>query len=301
LLTTHLAHELAQDARIFAVQHHHAHLASAIGALQMDEQVQVQGLVLDGTGWGDDNTVWGGELLVGSACEFHRIGHLSLLPLPGLEVSIRKPIRMAVAYLHDMIPSAKDMKLDIWKRIQPEESKLIRHMVNKKFNTLMTSSAGRLFDVVASLLGICDEISYQGQAAIELEQCALKGKSNNIPRLQFSIEDKEGIITINPRQIIVDILNALVQGLNISDLAFGFHEAFSEALSIACSIAHDKGAPKNVVLCGGVFQNRLLTWLTEKALREKDLSPIIPGEIPVNDAGIALGQVLVANAKLSKE
>lgn len=299
LLTTHLAYELARGRRRVAVQHHHAHFAAALVAADIDGEAQ--GLVLDGTGWGPDRTIWGGELLVGSTGRVQRAGHLRLLPLPGNEAAIRRPLRIAVAYLDVLMPSAASAPLDIWRRASPEEVSLVRRMVRRGFNTPLTSSAGRLFDAVAALLGVRDGVTYEGQAAVELEQLARQGHRNRGPALRLQLKDQDGVIIIDPESLVCDLVDALLDKCNRADLALGFHIALANSLASACARVRDRGGPVEVVLCGGVFQNRILTRLTEQALQAADLRPISPGLIPINDGGLALGQVLAANAMAQEE
>jgi len=299
LLTTRLAYELAEGRRRVAVQHHHAHFLSALAAAGVDGEAQ--GLVLDGTGWGPDRTIWGGELLVGSAGYIRRAGHLRLLPLPGGDAAIRRPLRQAIACLHVLAPDAADQPLDVWSRVSPEEVSTVRRMVDRGFNTPLTSSAGRLFDLVAVLLGVRDEITYEGQAAIELEQLASCGIRNRGPALRLEKKEHDGKIILDPEPLVRGLVDSLLDNKNRADLALAFHVALAESLAGICARVRDGGGPGTVVLCGGVFQNRILTDLTKQALAAAGLVPIPPGKIPVNDGGLALGQVLAANAICIKQ
>jgi len=299
LLTTHMAHELSAGRRRIGVQHHHAHLAAAMASAGLTGEAQ--GLVLDGTGWGPDRTIWGGELLVGSEARFRRAGSLRPLPLPGGDAAIRRPLRTAVAYLDVLVPAAADAPLELWRRARPEEVSALRHMIQRGFNTPLTSSAGRLFDAVAALLGVRDETTYEGQAAIELEQLARSGDSSRGPVLRLDLTEQDGRIVIDPEPLFSKLVEAVLDGVPGADLAAGFHAALAGAAACACARVRDEGGPAVVVLCGGVFQNRILTRLTALALQAAGLDPVLPGTIPVNDGGLALGQVLVANAKMAAE
>lgn len=296
LLTTHLAHELAKGCQRVAVQHHHAHLATALAAAGVTGEAQ--GIVLDGTGWGPDRTVWGGELFVGCAARVVRTGHLRVLPLPGGEAAIRRPLRLAVAYLHVLVPEAAKAPLDLWRRARPEEAALLRRMVDRGFNTPLTSSAGRLFDAVAALLGVRDVVSYEGQAAVELEQLARHGRVARGPVLDMNIARQDDRLVLDPEPLLAGLVDGLLGGADRADLALGFHAALAETLAAACARVRDSGGPATVALCGGVFQNRILTRLTAQSLETAGLAPIRPGIIPINDGGLALGQVLVANAAI---
>ncbi|MBU1626291.1 carbamoyltransferase HypF [bacterium] len=294
LLTTHLANNLSKNCTGFGVQHHFAHLASIIAANNIKEKVQ--GLVLDGTGWGPDGSIWGGELLVGSEDSFKRVGHMKYLPLPGGEASIKKPIRIAAAYLKTLFPESLDFPLEIWNHLSPYEREIIFKMVDNNFNTPMTSSAGRLFDAVASILGVRHEISYEGQAAIELEQLAYKNGSHQNYKLQFDLFEEDGMFIFDPKSLLANLVEQLTKDTDKAALAHQFHISFGSILAKASGIIYQRGGPKYVALCGGVFQNRLLTNITSEKLKEQNLIPILPGIIPVNDAGISLGQILIANS-----
>jgi hydrogenase maturation protein HypF len=297
LPTTHL--EMAEGRRTVAVQHHHAHFASAMAAAGVEGEAQ--GWILDGTGWGPDGTIWGAELLVGSIGAVRRAAHLRPLPLPGGEASIRRPLRTAVAYLHAMVPGTADVSLDLWSREIPGELSIVRRMVDRHFNTVMTSSAGRLFDAVAALLGIRDDVTYEGQAAIELEQTARSGHVNAYSNMQLDIVDEGEVLLLDPQPLFEAIAEGMLAGDDRADLALSFHEALAQSLAAASACVHETGGPSTVVLCGGVFQNRILIELTMRSLQEAGLHPVIPDRIPVNDAGLPLGQVLVANAIASED
>lgn len=298
-LTTHLASELAGDRRTIGVQHHHAHFAAALAAARVEGEAQ--GWVLDGTGWGTDGTIWGGELLVGTAEGVRRAAHLRPLPLPGGEAAIHRPLRLAAAYLHLLVPESADAPLDLWHRAEPGELSVIRRMVDKNFNTPMTSSAGRLFDAVAALLGVRDDVTYEGQAAIELEQIARSGHVNAYSNMQLDIIDQDETLLLDPQPLLEAIVKGLLAGDSVGDLALSFHEALAQSLVAASACVREAGGPSTVVLCGGVFQNRILMDLAGNALQSAGLRPVIPDWIPVNDAGISLGQVLIANAIVRKE
>jgi hydrogenase maturation protein HypF len=296
LLTTRLAEELAVGGKkLVKVQHHHAHLVSALAAC--GHRGEAQGLVLDGTGWGDDRTIWGGELLVGSARSVKRLGHLRPLPLPGGEAAIRRPARLAAAYLHGIFPQAGQLPLDLWKRMDAGELQVTRRMVERGFNTPLTSSAGRLFDAVAALLGVRDEISYEGQAAIELEQLALACSEERSWPLPMDLSQENGMLIFEPAPLFEELIKALGEGVERERLAFGFHAALADCLVEACRRVQKNGGPRQVALGGGVFQNRLLTRLVARGLSQCGLVPLLPGVVPVNDGGLALGQVLIAAGK----
>ena len=293
LMTTRFAEEWKNKARLVPVQHHHAHLVSALAA--HDIKHEALGFVLDGTGFGTDGGIWGGEILFGSAAGFLRLGRLRALPLPGGEAAIRRPWRTAVAYLQDFAPELKDAPLPLFQRAKnTEELQVVRKMVERRFNTPMTTSAGRLFDAVAALLDVCDDATYEGQAAIELEQLARQGEQGTCPDLLFDFAESEQTLILDPAPLFRKLVELCLAGVDRTALAFGFHKAFATALADSVGPLQKLASFSEVALCGGVFQNRILTRLTTEALIKRGFTPLAPGEIPVNDAGLALGQVLVA-------
>jgi hydrogenase maturation protein HypF len=275
-----------------AVQHHHAHLAAALAAAGRDEESI--GLALDGTGWGPDATVWGGELIVGSAAGMERVGRLRHLPLPGGEGAIRRPLRMAVAALHVLVPGSERLPLALFGRAAPGEAETVWRMVDRRFNSPPTSSAGRLFDAVSSLLGVRDDATYEGQAAIELEQVARLGDPAAASGLACRVTSESGSVIIDPEPMIRGLVDALLAGADVADLAAGFHEALALALAEACRLIASAGGPGLVAPCGGVFQNRILAGRVSELLETDGFEVLRPGEIPVNDAAVALGQAVVA-------
>jgi hydrogenase maturation protein HypF len=167
-------------------------------------------------------------------------------------------------------------------------------MVDRGFNTPLTSSAGRLFDAIAALLGVRDTVTYEGQAAIELEQLARRGNARRGPSQRVDVVEREGKLILDPEQLFDTLLQAVLERTDIAHLAAGFHSALAEALAVACSRVREGGGPSLAVLCGGVFQNRILTRLTAQALKAAGFEVVLPGLVPVNDGGIALGQIMVA-------
>lgn len=294
LPSSHLATRLAEGKRLVLVQHHHAHLASALVAHGLGPDEDVLALVLDGTGYGSDGAIWGCELLLGSARRAWRVGSLEEMPLPGGDSSIKRPERIAAAWLHAIAEDAAWEDLPVSHRLPRAELETLRRMVDRRFNTPRTTSAGRLFDVVSSLLGVVERVSYEGQAAIELEQMAWRAARAD--HLEMGVQWREGRVEFSASSLLRDLLARLRTGGDRASLALDFHVAFAGALVRAVSMLVEKGAPRRVVLCGGVFQNRILTDLTMRGLQKTGMSVHPPGALPVGDGGLALGQVYVANA-----
>lgn len=320
LPTTHLARQLAGEVvggalspadwrallgdaggrplRRVAVQHHHAHFAAVL--VEAGVQGEAQGLILDGTGWGPDGTIWGGELLVGTLARARRAGHLRPLPLPGGEAAIRRPARIAVAYLQVLVPGAQGAPLALWRRVAPEERAAISRMVTRGVNAVQTSSVGRLFDAVSALLGVRLDVTYEAQAAVELEHLARPVDLDRRRRARWREAGRSGVAREGGQWVLdpSPMLKALVEGLGAGapppELARGFHVALAEGMALICVRLRDEGAPARVALSGGAFANRLLLSDVSRALRAGGLVPLVPERFPVGDGGLALGQVAVA-------
>jgi len=299
LLTTRFAQEIGRDKRLIAVQHHHAHFASALVANGISGPAI--GVVFDGTGYGDDKTIWGGEFFVGDIGTVKRVGHLKPFPLPGGDAAIRKPVRTAIAILHALLPNKKLPKT-ILDSVSEDEITVVRQMVDKRFNTIPTSSIGRLFDAVSSTLGVRHEVTYEGQAAIELEHLASRANSavSVIEKydLHFSIEQAGDTLQISSTQFLSGLCDAIENNESNLELAFAFHFSLAEVTCKLVKEIAENYKLNNTVLCGGVFQNRLLTNLLASELKQHGIEPVLPGLIPVNDGGISLGQIAVASTRI---
>lgn len=272
---------------LIAVQHHHAHMASCMAENGLTEPVI--GVTFDGLGYGSDRSVWGGEFLVGDYAGFKRAAHLRYVGMPGGDQATREPWRMAVAHLRD----ADVQCLTLDSRIPAAETRVVRQMLERSFNTPSTSSAGRLFDAVASLAGIRDRVSYEGQAAMELEWLA----STAIPSgsYRFAI-DPDG--TIETRSIIQAVVADAEAGTKKAVIARRFHSTVVEMIAEVCGRIRDESGIACVVLSGGVFMNALLTAEVIARLEALDLRVYRHRLVPPNDGGLSLGQVAIAAARL---
>jgi len=311
--------------RRVSVQHHHAHLASVLADAQVPGPVL--GLVADGVGYGTDGQVWGMEVLVGSLGGFRRAAHLAYVPLPGGEGAIRNPLRMAVSYLRH---SLGDEALELARQLFAGHEREVTATWHLCARTgLLCSSAGRLFDAVSALLGICHRNTYEGQAAIELEEeawRALAGRSpdallaETVPsRLcqsggEGSFRDREGdfswrwersgeVWVVDPGPLVTALGREILaagkdQGAR-RRLALRFHlEVADMMVRLACLVAREEGLD-TVALSGGTFQNGLLVPLVAAGLERAGLRCLLPRRVPANDGGIALGQAAVAVWKLA--
>jgi hydrogenase maturation protein HypF len=261
---------LEQDAALVGVQHHHAHAAACLA--EHGEQGPALALVFDGTGYGTDGTLWGGELLRCDLASFERLAHLAPIPLPGGEAAIREPWRIAAACLErtgDAVP---------WERWT-----LVRHAL--AVNAPLSSGMGRLFDAVAAVLGVRETVTYEGQAAIELEQLA--GEQAAEP-FDWRFGDGAALVAACRR--------AVLDGRDRASIAAAFHETIAAAATAACVEA---GEADTVVLSGGSFQNLRLLASTRRRLERHGLRVLSHRLVPPNDGGISYGQAAVAAARLS--
>jgi len=269
----------------FEVQHHYAHVASCMAENELAGPVL--GVSWDGTGLGTDGTIWGGEFLLTTDQSFERVGTFKSFPLPGGEQSIKEPRRTAVGLLHEVYGDS----LYELRNLAPVASfprptlDLIRQMLEKNFNSPMTSSVGRLFDALASIIGIRHHVHYEGQAAIELEHL-LAGVEEEAS-YEFLIADLQLPILIDWTPMVFEIMNDLEGGFSAPVISAKFHNTLAE---IIVSIARRVDV-EGVVLTGGCFQNKYLTERSVRLLREEGFRPYWHQRVPPNDGGIALGQL----------
>jgi hydrogenase maturation protein HypF len=280
-----------------AVQHHHAHMASCMAENRLEGDVI--GMIFDGTGHGDDGTVWGGEFLVGGYEQFRRMGRFRPVPLPGGDAAVREPYRMALAHCHDALgPEAFELQLSGWSELPDQEKALLRTVIEKRINSPHTSSCGRLFDAVAAIIGARGIISYEGQAAIELEAIAERGeKSRKYP---YTITETNGMLEIDWRPLFTALMGDIRAGAHQADMAKGFHSSLAIASLDTCRRIRSSNGLDRVVLSGGVFQNRLLTEELWGVLAKDGFQVFSHRLVPPNDGGIALGQAMIAGCNFQK-
>jgi len=289
-LSTRYAQEREEDGLILhGVQHHHAHLAATLA--EHGETGPAVGAIYDGTGYGTDGTIWGGELLVGGLESYERVGRLVTAKMPGGERAIAEPWRMACSWLTQMRaplpPAFQDIEQPRWN--------MVARMSMTGMGSPTTSSAGRLFDAVAALCGIRLEVTYEGQAAIEFEALADPAGGEPYP---FPMEAKD-MIVLNPRPTLMAILADINAGVPVPTISARFHQTMAQATAEACVIAAERAQVDLVVLSGGVFQNKLLMGLTANALEDAGMRVLTPRLLAPNDGQIAYGQVAVAAAQLA--
>jgi hydrogenase maturation protein HypF len=294
-LSTRYATERAcrEDKPLVQVQHHHAHLAACLAENNWTSAEPVIGLTFDGTGYGTDGSIWGGEVLVGGYSGYERVFHLEYMPLPGGDLAIRRPARIALAYL---LASGLPWQADLApvKALSEQERHSLPLLLKQGINTPRTSSMGRLFDAVSAAIGLCQTISYEGQAAILLEAAVDPDEKESYP---FEINDD--LIRVTP--VIQAVLSDLRAGISQGRIAARFHNGLAEMTLAVCSTLKTNRGLKTVALSGGVWQNRTLLELTINKLRAAGYEVLLHRRLPPNDGCIALGQVLVAAHQMKKE
>jgi hydrogenase maturation protein HypF len=280
--------------RKFAVQHHHAHIASCMAENHL--RGHVIGVAMDGTGFGADGTIWGGEFLLASLAGFERRAHLRAVPLPGGDAAIRHPWRMALSYLRDSLGTRVPDDLACFHEVRAAQFKLLDTMLTRRVQTVQTSSCGRLFDAVAAILGMGSEVSFEGEAAIALETAADPGVRE---RYGFDLQQGEPIV-VDLRQTIATIVKEIARNRPAGEISARFHNTLSAAIvEVCCRIRKSDGLDR-VCLSGGVFQNHLLLGLTVAELRRLGFGVFLHAMVPANDGGISLGQAVIANELLRR-
>ena len=286
-----------KDCRVIGVQHHHSHIASAMAENGLNKKVI--GVAFDGIGYGLDGNIWGGEFFIADYNNFRRIGQLKYVPMPGGDRATEEPYRMAISYLYDVFgQDVKKLKIDFLKRIKPKSLNLILNMIDKNVNCPLCSSMGRFFDGISSLLGICDISTYEGQAAVELQTAAEKECQSIPPRqsYEYKIIEQNGTWIVEPFLIVRDVVRDLQKKISKEVIAAKFHRVIAVIVLDVCGRAKNRFGINDVVLSGGVFQNKLLTEITSGILRENDFSVYTNHEVPPNDGGISLGQAAIGIA-----
>jgi hydrogenase maturation protein HypF len=294
-LSTQYARSLAGLPHL-AIQHHHAHIASCLA--ENGCVGPVIGVAWDGTGYGTDGHIWGGEFLVADYVRCERLAHLQEVPLPGGEQAIRQPWRMAAAYLHQVYGEAMaDLDIDFVHRLDLRTWRVMRQMIARGVNSPLTSSAGRLFDAVAALVGVRHVAQYEGQAAVELEMLA-EGR----PRDEYicHIRQESTPMVVETAGVIAGVVDDLRQEQSAPRIAAKFHTTLSTLILTVCGHIRERTGLGGVALSGGVFQNVLLLTQVVGKLQAHGFEVYTHSQVPPNDGGIALGQVAVANAILAQ-
>ncbi len=295
-LATSYARRLASGSagiKLVPVQHHHAHIVSGMMDNGLDSPVI--GVALDGTGYGTDGNIWGGEFMVADYRSFTRMGHLEYLPLPGGDLAIKKPYRDAIGYLLSRFgDSILKTDLPFLKDVGKVEVEIIKRQIERGINSPLTSSCGRLFDAVAAFIGVRSKVEYEAQAAIEMEMLA-DDEANETTGYPFSIGEHNGVSLIKLEPLFSSIIQDLQAKKSKAEIAAKFHNSVAQMISQMCKIISGKTCISRVVLSGGVFQNRLLLRKAVNLLETDGFKVFTHRQVPTNDGGISLGQVVIAN------
>lgn len=290
-LSTRFALELPAE-RVVGVQHHHAHVAACLAENGRSETCI--GVALDGTGYGPDGTVWGGEILIADLAGFERAGRFAQVRMPGGEAAIRDPKRMAMAYLHaafgdDCVRVGEQLGLKLSKL----ELDVVLHQLRTGLNCPLTSSAGRLFDAVSAICGVCRERTYEGQPAAQLEMAADEGCSG---AYTGAVETGGSTVVIDTIPIVRRVVEDCIAGADNALIAARFHNGLVGLLAEACRAVGERSGIGLVALSGGVFQNAIIAMRLRESLERAGFEVLVHGIMPPNDACISLGQVAVAAA-----
>ncbi|MFJ6569631.1 carbamoyltransferase HypF [Streptomyces sp. NPDC091292] len=292
------------------VQHHHAHVASAMAEHGLDGSAPVIGVAFDGTGYGDDGTVWGGEVLIADYDGYRRFAHLRPVPLPGGDAAVRNPYRMALSHLGAAgLPWSDDLPCTA--AATPEERRLLRRQLERGLACVPTSSMGRLFDAVSSLAGVCHRVEYEAQAAMELENAALSeapgpvGDDARNGAYGFILgaepqgsaappRDDSAPLIADPAPVLAAAVADVRAGVPAGVVARRFHGAVIALVQEVCAVARNRTGLTTVALSGGVFCNALLTEGCTAVLEGDGFTVLRHRRVPPNDGGLALGQLAVA-------
>jgi hydrogenase maturation protein HypF len=286
-LSTRYASRITRHASLIPIQHHHAHTASCMAENNHKGDRRVIGVTFDGTGFGSDGSIWGGEFLIADYKSFDRAAHLAYIPLPGGDAATRKVARVAFAQLLAANVSL-DLDLPSVAALSTAEQNIIAKQIANRLNAPLTSSMGRLFDAVASIIGVRQEVNYEGQAAIELEALA---DADEKGVYHFAIEQDN----ILPNAVIQSVVNDFRARVPTPIIAARFHNGVAAMTGDVCLRLRQRYAINQVALSGGVFQNVTLLGKTLKLLRGAGFEVLTHHLVPPNDGGVALGQAVIAS------
>jgi hydrogenase maturation protein HypF len=274
------------------IQHHHAHLAACMADNQWNGDTFVIGLCYDGTGFGTDGEIWGGEILIGNYSQYQRRFHLKYVPLPGGDITVKIPARMALSHLWEYqmdwdysIPSVASLCM--------EDRTLLKSQLKNKINTPSTSSMGRLFDAASSIMGIKHKVNYEGQAAVEMEALIDENETEFYP---IQLENN----LINPKHLFERLIIDQQNNVSINKMAARFHNSIVQLSLDVCKTIRTELGINQVALSGGVWQNKVLLVNTINRLKKEQFEVLIHHNVPSNDGGISLGQAVIASKYLSK-
>jgi hydrogenase maturation protein HypF len=297
-LSTRVAQDLPARQRL-AVQHHHAHIAACLA--EHGAAGPCLGVAFDGTGYGPDGTIWGGELLRADLAGYQRLGHLTPVVMPGGEAAIRQPARMAFAYLQAAFgPAAEEKAAALGLTWPPLLEEILRRQVATGWQSPLTTSAGRLFDALAAALDICRQRTYEGQPALELEMAAEEGEAGADGCYAVRVEARDGRLVLDSVDLFCQAVADFWQGSSKGQVAARFHTALAQGIGQLCVAAREQTGLHLVALSGGVWQNGLLLGQTVAVLQAAGFEVLTHRLVPPNDGGLALGQAAAAAARLNR-
>ena len=287
---------LKYDLPTIEVQHHHAHIVSCM--FENNLRQKVIGVCFDGTGYGADGKIWGGEFLICDYLESTRVAHLDYIKMPGGEKAIKEPWRVAVSYLYKSLSAHKSKKevYDVIYELYGDKAITLINIINSNINCMETSSMGRLFDAMANIIGITDEVTYEGQASIELEAISemdIEGAYN------YKVI-KQDMYIIEPYEIIIEALNDKTKGVSVKIIASKFQNTIVNLTTNICEHIREDSGINEVALSGGVFQNSFLLSKICCKLKKNYFEVYTHKDLPSNDGGVAIGQIIIANALIEK-
>ena len=292
--STTFAH--ANELNKFEVQHHHAHIASVLAEYKRTDNVI--GIAFDGAGWGENGEIWGGEFLICDLADYERKGHAELIPLPGGDITSKRPERMAYVFLNTLFGVEADKLADqLLPNLAAEERAVMAQMIDKGLNCHQTSSIGRVFDAASALLGVCNTNTYEGQAAMELESRAALNEDSHYEMLIE--QDIHGTLVMHTKDIIRELVVDFINGTSAEICAARFHNALAYNAAEVCDRIRSDTEINAVALSGGVFANALLTERLTTLLNENGFEVLKNRNVPPGDGGVSLGQAAIASWRMS--
>ena len=282
--------------RLFALQHHKAHVYSVLA--ETGFAGKAVGVAFDGTGYGEDGAIWGGEFFAVDGMEATRAGHLAYFPLPGGDAAVREPWRTALSLARETLgrAEAEGLARERFPDIAPDATRLLLDALDKGINVVPTSSAGRLFDAVSALCGLCPRASFEGQAPMRLEGEVARAPAGTY---RFSLSEREGLLTVHWNEMVAGVVSDTRRGVPAGTVSRRFHDTLAAAVLAAAERLAESHGARHVVLSGGVFQNATLLASVLSGLRKRKLSPLIHRRVPANDGGISLGQAYYAASQVA--
>lgn len=278
---------------LIKVQHHHAHMAAVMAENNLDEEVI--GIVMDGTGYGTDGKIWGGEFFTGDFQSFERHLHFGYVPIPGGDAAVKEPWRIALAYLYQTYGNKLwDLDIPFIRNLDKNKAELVIQLIDKRLNSPESSSAGRLFDAVSALLELCTVSQFHAEAPMRLEDVI---EVNEKGFYQFELKEDEIIFSETIKEIVKDIENQQP----VSVISARFHNTIVEVSAMVCERIRKEKALNKVVLSGGTFQNRFLSEKLELRLSDMKFDVFFHQKVPANDGGLALGQLAIGAKDISSD